>query len=78
MKMLYDKKLQNHIFNPGGKASVSSPGQMNKLQARDLGSYPVARRVETLQKTIKNWDNRHSNHMCEMTRVKPYFERGIT
>ena len=34
---------------------------MNKLQARDLGSYPVARRVETLQKTIKNCDNRHSN-----------------
>ena len=65
MKMLYDKKLQNRIFNPGGKASVSSPGQMNKLQARDLGSYPVARRVETLQKTIKNCDNRHSNQMWE-------------
>ena len=53
MKMPYDRKLQNRVFNPGGKASVSSPGQMNKLQARDLGSYPVARRVETLQKTIK-------------------------
>ena len=78
MKMLYDKKLQNRIFNPGGKASVSSPGQMNKLQARDLGSYPVARRVETLQKTIKNCDNRHSNQMWEITMVKPYFERGIT
>ena len=77
-KMLYDKKLQNRIFNPGGKASVSSPGQMNKLQARDLGSYPVARRVETLQKTIKNCDNRHSNQMWEITMVKPYFERGIT
>ena len=78
MKMLYHKKLQNRIFNPGGKASVSSPGQMNKLQARDLGSYPVARRVETLQKTIKNCDNRHSNQMWEITMVKPYFERGIT
>ena len=78
MKMLFDKKLQNRVFNPGGKISVSSPGQMNKLQARDLGSYPVARRVETLQKTIKNCDNRHSNQMWEITMVKPYFERGIT
>ena len=78
MKMLYDKKLQNHIFNPGGKASVSSPGQMNKLQARDLGSYPVARRVETLQKTIKSCDDRQLKQMCEITMVKPYFERGIT
>ena len=78
MKMPYDRKLQNRVFNPGGKVSVSSPGQMNKLQARDLGSYPVARRVETLQKTIKNCDNRHSNQMWEITMVKPYFERGIT
>ena len=78
MKMLFDKKLQNHVFNPGGKISVSSPGQLNKLQARDLGSCPVTQRVETLHRTIKNYDNRHSNHLCEMTMVKPYFERGIT
>ena len=78
MKMLYDRKLQNRVFNPGGKISVSSPGQMNKLQARDLGSYPVAKRVETLQRTVKNCDNRHLNQMCEMSIIKPYFERGIT
>ena len=78
MKMLFDRKLQNRIFNPGGKISVSSPGQLNKLQARELGSYPVAKRVETLQKTIKNCDDRHSNQMWEITMVKPYFERGIT
>ena len=40
-KMLYDRKLQNHVFNPGGKVLVSSPGHRNKLQARDLGSYLV-------------------------------------
>ena len=78
MKILYDKKLQNRVFNPGGKASVSSPGQLNKLQARDLGSYLVAKRIETLHRTIKNCDNRHLNQMCEMTMVKLYFERGIT
>ena len=37
MKMLYDRKLQNRVFNPGGKVSVSSPGQRNTSQARDLG-----------------------------------------
>ena len=78
MKMLFDKELQNYVFDPGGKISVSSPGQLNKLQARDLGSCPVTQRVETLHRTIKNYDNRHSNHLCEMTMVKPYFERGIT
>ena len=57
MKMFYDRKLQNHVFNPEGKASVSSPGQMNKLQARNLGSFPVAKRVETVTRTIKNCDN---------------------
>ena len=78
MKMLFDKELQNCVFDPGGKISVSSPGQLNKLQARDLGSYPVARRVETLQRTIKNCDDRQLKQMYEMTMVKPYFERGIT
>ena len=39
MKMLYDRKSQNRVFKPGDKVSVSSPGQMNKMQARDLGSY---------------------------------------
>ena len=48
MKMLYDRKSQNCIFNPGGKVSVPSPGQKNSLQARDIGSYLVTQRVETL------------------------------
>ena len=34
MKMHFDKELQNRVFNPGGKILVSSPGQLNKLQAR--------------------------------------------
>ena len=78
LKMLFDKKLQNRVFNPGGKISVSSPGQLNKLQARDLGSCVMTLSVGTLQRTIKNCDNRHSNQMWEITMVKPYFERGIT
>ena len=78
IKMLFDKELQNRVFNPGGKISVSSPGQLNKLQARNLGSYPVTQRVETLRRTVKNCDNRQLNQMCEMTMVKPYFKRGIT
>ena len=39
MKMLYDRKSQNCVFNPGGNVSVSSPGQRNILQATDPGSY---------------------------------------
>ena len=78
MKMLYDTKLQNRVFNPEGKISVSSPDQMNKLQARNLGSYLVIKRLETLHRTIKNCDNKHLKQMCEMTMVKPYFKRGIT
>ena len=78
MTMHFDKELQNHVFNLGGKRLRVSPGQLNKLQARDLGSCLVTQRVETLHRTIKNYDNRHSNHLCEITMVKPYFERGIT
>ena len=78
MKMLYDKKLQNHVFNPGGKISVSSPGQMNKLQAINQGSHLVMKRVGTLHWNIKNCDSRCLAPLCEMNMVKPYFERGIT
>ena len=78
MKMLYDRKLQNCVFNPGGKVSVSSLGQKYAMQARNLGSCLLTKRVETLHRTIKNCDNRHLNQKCEMTVVKPYFERGIT
>ena len=78
MKMLYDRESQNHVFNPGGKVSVSSPGQMSKLQARDLGSYLVTRRVGTLYWTFKNCDGGHLIQVFEANMVKPYFERGIT
>ena len=78
MKMLYDKKLQNRVFNPGGTVSVSSPGRRNKLQTRDLGSYLVTQSVGTLNWTIRNCDNIHLTHVCELNIVKSYFERGIT
>ena len=48
MKMLYDRKLPSRVSNQGGKVSVSSPGQMNKLQVRNLGSYLVIKRVGTM------------------------------
>ena len=50
----------------------------NALQARDLGSYLVIKRVGTLYWTIKNCDSIHLTHVCEVNMVKPYFERGIT
>ena len=78
MKMLFEKELQNRVFNPGGKISVSSPGQLNKLQARDLGSSLVRQTVETLHWTIRNCDGRCLTHVCDVNMVKPYFERGIT
>ena len=64
VKMLYDKKLQNRVFNPGGKVSVSSPGQRNKLQARNLGSYLVIKRVGTLHWTFKDCDGRQLTKIC--------------
>ena len=78
MTMFYDRKSQNHVFNPGGKVSVSSPGQRNTLQARDLGSYLMTMRVGTLHWTIRNCDSRHLTHVCEVNMLKPYFESGIT
>ena len=79
MKMIYDRKSQNCVFNPGGKVSVSSPGQMNKLQARDLGSYLVIKRVGTQRVgLLKNCDSRQLTEMCQLNMVKPYFKIGIT
>ena len=78
MEVLYDKKLQNRVFNPGGKVSVSSPGQLNKLQARDLGSCLMTQTVETIHWTIRNCDSRCLTHVCDVNMVKPYFKRGIT
>ena len=78
MKMLYDRKLQNRVFNPGGKVSVSSPSQLNKLQARDLGSYLVTQRVVTLHWTIRNCDSRHLTNACEVSMVKSYLKKSIT
>ena len=78
MRMLYDRKLQNRVFNPGGKVSVSSPGQMNKLQTRNLVSYLVIKRVGTLHWTFKNCDGGQLTEICQFNMVKPYFERGIT
>ena len=78
VKMLYDKKLQNRVFNPGGKVLVSSPGQMNKLPASNLGSYLVRKRVELLQWTFKNCDDGELTEMFQLNMVKLYFERGIT
>ena len=73
-----DGKLQNRVFNPGGKPSVSSPGQMNKLQARNLGSYLVIKRVGALHWTFKDYDGGQLAEICQFNMVKPYFKRGIT
>ena len=78
MKMLYDRKSQNHVFNPGGKVSVSSPSQMNKLQARNLDSYLVIKRVGTLHWTFKDCDGGQLTEICQFNMAKPYFKRGIT
>ena len=78
IKMLYDRKPQNCVFNPGGKVSVSSPGQMNIPQARNLGSYLVIKRVGTLHWTFKDCDSGQLTEICQFNMVKPYFERGIT
>ena len=63
MKMLCDRKSQTCVFNPGSKVSVSSPGQMNKPQARDLGSYLVTKRVGTFHWAIRNCDSIHLTHV---------------
>ena len=65
MKMLYDRKSQNCVFNPGGKVSVSSPSQKNKMQAIDLGLYLMIKRVGTLYWTFKNCDGRQLTKVCE-------------
>ena len=78
MKMLYDRKSQKRVFNPGGKVSVSSPGQMNKLQARNLWSYLVIKRVGTFHWTFKDCDGEQLTEICQFNMAKPYFKRGIT
>ena len=77
-KMLYNRKSQNRVFNPGGKVSVSSPGQRNAMQARDLGSCLVVNRVGTLHWTFKNCDGGQLTEICQLNILKPYFERDIT
>ena len=74
MKILYDRKSQNRVFNPGGKVSVSSPGRRNKLQARDLGSYLVIKRVGTLHWTFKDCDGGQLTEICQFNMAKPYFK----
>ena len=74
MKMLYDRKFQNCVFNPGGNVSVSSPGQRNILQAKDPGSYLVIERVGTLHWIFNNYDGRHLNQACEVNMVTLYFK----
>ena len=76
--MIMIKELQNRVFNPGGKISVSSPGQLNKLQDRDLGSCLVTQTVETLHWAIRNCTSTRLTRVCEMNMIKQYFERGIT
>ena len=57
---------------------MSSPGQMNKLLARNLGSYLVIKKVETLHWTFKDYDGGQLTEICQFNMAKPYFERGIT
>ena len=78
MRMLYNRKLQNCVFNPSGKVSVSTPGQMDKIQARNLGSYLVINRMGTLYWTFKDCDGGQLTEICQFNMVKSYFERGIT
>ena len=69
-KMKLYEKFQNRGFNPGGKVSVTSPGQRNKLQARDLGSYLVIKRVGTLHWAFKNCDGGRLTEVSEVNMTK--------
>ena len=54
---------------------MSSPGQRNKSQTRNLGSYLVIKRVETLHWTFKDCYDGQLTEICQFNMVKPYFER---
>ena len=56
---------------------MSSLGQMKKLPARNLGSYLVVKRVETLHWTFKDCDGGQLTEICQFNMAKLYFERGI-
>ena len=56
---------------------MSSPGQMKKLPARNLGSHLVVKRVETLHWTFKDCDGGQLTEICQFNMAKLYFERGI-
>ena len=76
MKMFCNRRSQKRVFNPG-KVSVSSPGQRNALQARELGLYLGIKRVGTLHWKYKKSDGRQLTQVCEVNMVKPYFKTGI-
>ena len=77
MKILYDRKSQNHVFKPDGKVLVLLPVQGNTLQARYHGPYKMLNKVDDLDYVIETPDRRKSTQLCHVNMVKPYLERGV-
>ena len=77
MKILYDKKSQNHVFKPGDKVLVFLPFWGNTLQASYHGPYKVFKRIGDMAYIIETPNRRKSTQPCHLNMVKPYFEIGV-
>lgn len=77
MKLRYDRKSSNRVFEPGQKVLVFLPVSTSPLQARFFGPYTIDKKISDVNYVLITPDRRKGKQLCHINMLKPYFERKM-
>ena len=75
MKVWYDRKARERVFNVGDKVLVLFPIAGNPLQARYHGPYTIERCVNDVNYVVSTPDRRKQRQLCHVNMLKGYHTR---
>ncbi|XP_068213909.1 uncharacterized protein [Palaemon carinicauda] len=77
MKLKYDVKTRDRLFNVGDKVLVLLPMPGNPLKAEFVGPWKVLKKINNVNYLIETPDRRRKNHICHVNTIKSFTERSL-
>ena len=75
MKTWYDKKAKRRQFKVGDKVLALLPVPTQPLQARYLGPYVIAEKVNEVDYIVNTPGRRKAQRLCHINMLKEYHQR---
>lgn len=75
MKLKYDSKTRNRLFNVGDKVLVLLPVPGNPLKAEFSGPWKILKKMNDVNYLIETPDRRRKTRICHINMIKSFIDR---